>query len=322
MWAYQLAAPQRLERIERPSPSPASLGDNEVLLRTLAGGICGSDIPRFQAKPRPADAAAPVLPGPVGHPLHEIVGEVVATSDDLLPIRSRVVGWASNSTGLAEFTVTDSRRVATVADDVETLDSVLIQPLACVLYALDRVDVVGKDVGVIGLGSIGLLFAHAARTRGARSVVGIDPSERAAVGKQCGVDDVINTSSNEWLKRLEESRRPTLCVEAVGHQTETLNHALHATRTGGSVLYFGIPDEPIYPFDIERLMRANLTLIGGVTRAHRRALESARVYFAQYRELSDLLVTHVFSFHQAQEAFDVAAVPSPDRIKVLIDFSA
>ena len=45
-----------------------------------------------------------------------------------------------------------------------------LQPLACVLYALEQVgDLTGKRVTIIGQGSIGLLFAYVAKAFGRRT---------------------------------------------------------------------------------------------------------------------------------------------------------
>ncbi len=61
MWSYRLVAPYTFERIDIcRSKTPESLGDGQVLLRFLAAGICGSDLPGFRgAKGR--------LPGDTRH---------------------------------------------------------------------------------------------------------------------------------------------------------------------------------------------------------------------------------------------------------------
>src|SRR5215218_10812164 len=59
MWSYRLVAPYTFERTEIPDPSPESLGDGQVLLRFLAAGICGSDLPGFRG-------AKGQLPGDTG----------------------------------------------------------------------------------------------------------------------------------------------------------------------------------------------------------------------------------------------------------------
>ena len=48
MWSYRLVAPYTFERSEVLPRSPESLGDRQVLLRFLAAGICGSDLPGFR----------------------------------------------------------------------------------------------------------------------------------------------------------------------------------------------------------------------------------------------------------------------------------
>ena len=43
-----------------------------------------------------------------------------------------------------------------------------LQPLACVLYAVEQLpDLTGRHVAVIGQGSIGLLFSYVAKALGA-----------------------------------------------------------------------------------------------------------------------------------------------------------
>ena len=59
VWSYRLVAPYTFERVDIPEKTPESLGDRQVLVRFLAAGVCGSDLPGFRgAKGR--------LPGDVG----------------------------------------------------------------------------------------------------------------------------------------------------------------------------------------------------------------------------------------------------------------
>lgn len=48
MWCYRLVAPYTFERVTVPEPAPDRLRDGQVLLKFLAAGICGSDIPGFK----------------------------------------------------------------------------------------------------------------------------------------------------------------------------------------------------------------------------------------------------------------------------------
>jgi threonine dehydrogenase-like Zn-dependent dehydrogenase len=197
--------------------------------------------------------------------------------------------------------------------------AVIVQSLACVLNALERVPVAGKHVAVLGLGPIGLLFAHAVKRAGAARVTGIDPMDRRSVAEAFGLDETVRTTSGNWARQLRPKDRPEVTVEAVGHQVTTLDDALIATATGGTVLYFGIPDDDIYPLNMERLVRGNLALVAGITRNRRRALADGNAYLRDEPGLSEHLITHRFEISSIPAAFAAAALPSANRIKVVLE---
>lgn len=317
MWAQRLVAPSRFEAVEVPRPAADDLADGQVLLRTLAGGICGSDTPKFRGhKGAGIGPDGAFLPGRPGFPLHEVVGEVVASRHGQVTVGSRVVGWATRSDAIAEYVVTGGDEVSGYDGDFTPERAVLIQSLACVLYPIRRLAVAGARVAVLGLGPIGLLFAHALKDSGAEQVVGIDPVDRSDVAGAFGLDRTVRTTSGNWAAAGSDA--PDLVIEAVGHQVSTLQHAIDGVAAGGRILYFGIPDDEIYPLDMERLMRKNLTLIGGVTRQRRQLLAEANEYLKRHPRLYDDLVTDVYPADRVQEAFDRAVTPAADRRKVVV----
>jgi threonine dehydrogenase-like Zn-dependent dehydrogenase len=294
MWAQRLVAPSRFAAADVPPPTARDLMDGQVLLRVLAGGICGSDTPKFRGHKGANIGADGVFePGLPGFPMHEVVGEVVASRHGEVPVGSRVVGWAARSEAIAEYVVTDGGQVGTYDPSLDPETAVLIQSLACVLYPVRQLPVAGAHVTVLGLGPIGLLFAHLLKDAGARSVTGIDPVDRSDVAAVFGLDRTVCTTSGNWAKTVSDASRPDLVVEAVGHQTSTLQHAIDGVAAGGRILYFGIPDDDFYPLDMERLMRKNLTLTGGVTRRRREMLAEADEYLRKNPGLYGDLVTDV-----------------------------
>lgn len=322
MWAYQLVEPGVFERVDVATPSPDALAPGGVLLRTLAGGICGSDIPKFNGQAGAvADEYGHLVPGVPGFPMHEVVGEVLASRHQAIRPGSRVVGWATRSDALAEVVITSGDQVYAFDDSLTATDAVLIQPLACVLDALDRVSVAGNSVGVIGLGPIGLLFAHAAKTAQASHIVGVDPVNRAVVAKFLGVEDVVTAPSRTWARGLAECHRPDIVIEAVGHQVTTLDDAISAAGIGGNILYFGIPDDEYYPLNMERMLRKNLALFAGVTRDRHRALARAHHYLMCHPELNDALISHRFHRDSIQTAYTLAATTTADRLKIVVSLT-
>ena len=55
--SYRIVAPYLFERTSIPDKTPECLADRQVLLRFLAAGVCGSDMPAFRGVrgPLPGD---------------------------------------------------------------------------------------------------------------------------------------------------------------------------------------------------------------------------------------------------------------------------
>ncbi|HEX9835184.1 MAG TPA: zinc-binding dehydrogenase, partial [Mycobacterium sp.] len=231
----------------------------------------------------------------------------------------RVVGWASGFDGLMGLVVADGEGLAPYDPALSAQHAVALQPLACVLYALEQLDgLEDQHVAVIGQGSIGLLFSYAAKALGARHVTGVDPVDRDGIGKEFGVDTIIRATSDRWVSHLEPIDRPDVVIEAVGHQVATLGHAIDAAAPGGTVLYFGVPDDDSYPISMRAMLRKNLTLKSGVTLDRRRVLAAANEFANNHPELLAAYVTHTFGVDEVQAAFDLACRPVPERVKIAI----
>src|SRR5271156_5910541 len=320
MWSYRIIAPYQFERTSIAEKTPDSLADGQVLLRFLAAGVCGSDMPAFRG-------VRGKLPGDDGrsgaekdgYPIHEVVGEVIASRHRQHRPGDRVVGWASAFDGLMERVVTDGNQVAAYDPTLSPGQAVGLQPLACVLYAIEQLpDLNGLHVGVIGQGSIGLLFSCAAKAAGARRVTGVDPIDRAEIATKFGVDTYARATSDRWVSQLAREDRPNVVIEAVGHQVATLSHAIEAAAPGGTVFYFGVPDDDSYPISMRTMLRHNLTLKSGVAVDRPRMLELANKFAAEHPGLLAKYLTHTFGIDDVQAAFELAGHPVPGRGKIAI----
>lgn len=320
MWAYRLIAPYTFERVEIADRTERDLGAGQVLLRFLAAGVCGSDLPPFRGvRGRVAGDDGRSAAEKPGFPIHEVVGEVLASRHPEHRVGDRVVGWASGFDGLMEYVVADGDGLACYDPALSPPHAVALQPLACVLYALEQIGpLTGRHVAVLGQGSIGLLFSYAAKALGAGRVTGVDPLDRSSIGKAFGVDDIVRATSDRWLSHLAPGDRADVVIEAVGHQTATLNHAVEAAAPGGTVFYFGVPDDDAYPINMRAMLRNNLTLKSGVTLERRRVLAAAGDFARAHPDLLDAYVTHTFGVIEVQDAFELACRPVPDRVKIAI----
>ena len=319
MWSYRLVAPYTFERTDLPDKSAECLGESQVLLRFLAAGICGSDIPGFRGTQGrlPGDTGLGVAEMD-GFPIHEIAGEVLASRHPEHKQGDLVVGWASGFDGLMQRVVSHGDGLAPYDSSLSPALAVGLQPLACVLYAIEQLpDLRGRHVAVIGQGSIGLLFSYVAKAFGAVHVTGVDPVDRDGIGEAFGVDTIVRATSDRWVNHLTADR-PDVVIEAVGHQVATLGHAIQAAAFGGTVFYFGVPDDDSYPISMRTVLRNNLTLKSGVTLDRRRVLGRADDFARQHPELLERYITHALSVHDVQSAFELACRPAPERVKIVL----
>ena len=320
MWTYRLVAPYTFERLEVPDKTADDLGDRHVLLRFMAAGVCGSDLPPFRGvRGKIAGDTGLNAAEMMGFPVHEVVGEVLASRHDDHTVGDRIVGWASGFDGLSGLVVADGDGLAPYDPALSAAHAVALQPLACVLYAMEQLSPLkGEHVAVIGQGSIGLLFSYAAKALGAGHVTGVDPVDRDGIGKEFGVDTIVRATSDRWVSHLDAADCPDIVIEAVGHQVATLGHAIEAAAPGGTVLYFGVPDDDSYPISMRAMLRKNLTLKSGVTLDRRRVLDAANRFAQDHPDLLAAYVTHTFGVDEVQSAFDLACRPVPERAKIAI----
>lgn len=315
MWSYRIEGPLTLVRHEIDEPEPDSLQEGQVVLHFVAGGICGSDIPRCR------DGFPGADPQPWGFSLHEIVGDVVASRADI-EVGRRVVGWVVGCFGLGEYVVTNAEELMVVDDDADPVEAIPLQPLACVVYSVAALgDLTGRRVAVVGLGSIGLLFAHALKSAGAAHVTGVDPVDRTDVADVFGIDEVVRWTSRQWAAALPAADRHDVVVEAVGHQVGTLEDAVVAAAPEGRVVAFGNPDEVYYPLNFGAMMDKNLTLRAGRTppSSRRHALELATAYADRHPGFLARYVSDVRPVSEAPEAYLRAARPRPGQLKIVLD---
>jgi len=320
VWSYRIVAPYEFQRTSIPDKTAGDLADRQVLLRFLAAGVCGSDLPGFRgAKGRlPGDDGRSAAEKD-GFPIHEVAGEVLASRHPDHRPGDLVVGWASGFDGLMQYVVSDGDGLAPYDAALTPAQAVGLQPLACVLYACEQLpELTGRHVAIIGQGSIGLLFSYVAKAAGARRVTGIDPVDRENLSGTYGVDDAVRATSDRFVSQLAAGDRADVVIEAVGHQVATLGHAIGAAAPGGTVFYFGVADDDAYPIDMRALLRNNLTLKSGVTLDRRRMLELAGKFAAEHHDLLGTYLTHTFAVDDVQAAFELACRPDPARVKIAI----
>ena len=209
-----------------------------MVVRSLAAGICGSDLHVLADFPRFAELMARVgapSPDPDDDTVfgHEFCAEVVAYGPDttgVLPVGTRVcsvpvlvgptgveqIGYSSVYPGaLAEHLVLQELFLLPVPDSVPTDLAALTEPLAVGEHAvgLSRLQP-GQPCLVVGCGPVGLAVIAALRGRGHGPVLAADFSPtRRRLAEAFGADEVIDPAAGSPHERWGAFGVPTTLVE-------------------------------------------------------------------------------------------------------------
>jgi threonine dehydrogenase-like Zn-dependent dehydrogenase len=171
------------------------------------------------------------------------------------------------------------------------------------------------------------LFCWLLALRGAGAILGIDPCLwRCEIAEKMGATKTFASPSLELIHAIRQCHSgweaPDVCIEAVGHQTETLNDCIELVRPHGSILSFGSPSHPVYPIDYRSFFLKNLHLFAAVLPNWNHYLPAARDLFLHYRSELESLITHRFPIQDATRAFRLYETHPNGVAKVLLDASS
>ncbi|HEY2522235.1 MAG TPA: zinc-binding dehydrogenase [Streptosporangiaceae bacterium] len=306
---------------EVPRPSPA---DGEILVRTSYTSICGSDLHSVYG-------GAPPPSVPAGHPGHESVGEVVESrcpgyepGDSVLTVPHFVAGRC-----MAEYQALPGTACIRLPDSAPLSHLLMAQQLGTVSYALRRhpLDLVGREVAVIGQGSAGAFFTFLLKRAGAARVLVSDKSPaRLAYSRQLGADLAVDASEGDFRSAVLEAtggRGADLVVEAVGSR-ETFPLSLELAANRATVLWFGLPEgTDDYPFSFGEFFRKFLT-------AYAISGTQGEPGFGSFRYAVRLiadgaidvtpLLSHVLPIDEVEKAYQIAHDRTDGALKVSVSF--
>lgn len=272
----------RFEEVKKPE-----IEKNEVLVKVKTTGICGSDHPRVLGE---AAHYYPIILG------HEFAGEIVETGSEVKKLKKgdRVAGapllpchecpaclkgnhaqcdnysfiGSREAGSWAEYVKLPAVNAVKLPENVSFLQGAFFEPTTVGLHALFMMNFQGgRDVAVLGTGTIGLLALQCARVLGARKIFAFDvDEERLEVAGDYGADYCINTGRKEFKDIVEketEGRGFPVILECAGVEfTEKLSLELAANR--GKVMFIGTPSRQITlkPEEFEHINRKELEVRG------------------------------------------------------------
>ncbi|MBM3213649.1 zinc-binding dehydrogenase [Candidatus Poribacteria bacterium] len=318
MKAAQLVAPQQFQIIDVPVPNLAAAGNGAVLIRVERACICGSDMPHFL---RILDR----YPAAIGLSIHECIGTVVESKSSRFKPGDAVLSVPPGQLGLAEYFVGTEASTVHLPPGGFNSEVLMAQPLGTVMWAFRKLgNLIHADTVVLGQGPMGLLIDSVLSNLGAKTVIGIDRiPERLAAAERMRATHVVDATREDPVRRVAEitgGRMADLIVEAVGHQTGTLNLCMPHIKNGGTILAFGVPDDDIYPIHFREFYHRNLRLIGSVSPEPLRDYPLAIDMIVQGRIDVSPLLTHEIPFDDVQYGFELFTQRKDGAIKVILRY--
>lgn len=312
---------------------------NDLIIRIIACGVCGSDIRMFFKGPTPR-YKLPIVLG------HEISGEIVEIGpkvtgysvgdfvtiapiipcmhckaclrgDDHLCESGEVIGCTVNG-GFAELMYIPEKMVVAggvvkMPKGVDAVELTLAETLACCLHGIGLIPFsIGHRVLIIGDGPIGLSFLQLVKMMGASFVATSGRrSSRKKLAEKLGANIAIDAKTMDLSKAIDQ---PVDLVIIANSDTETIKEAFQLTRPGGDILLFsGYPYGTRIEVDPNIIHYHELQIHGSIDATIRDFAKSVEL-FPQLRMRE--LINESFPLEGITEAFNYAK--SGEVVKVVV----
>jgi len=328
---------------------PRSLKSNEVLLRILSVGICGSDLLIFSGRPDQINQKYPIILG------HEFTAEIKEIGSpgildgnfQILNEKTRVAVDPNiscnicefclhgnpnlciypNKTGLningalSEFLIVDSRMCYPLHNSINNDVGTLVEPLSVAMHNVQLGNVsVGKNIAILGAGPIGLLLLLVCKMAGADKIYITDSLEwRLKIAKNFGAEtiNILNADPVKAIKSFTNNRGVDVVFE-VAWVDETTQQAIEIAIPGGKIVLVGIPKKEDTLNICHSMARGKgLTLLFS---------KRTKYYFSNAmriieKNLIDFqsIISHKFPLNETQKAFELNSKYAEGVIKTIIN---
>ena len=320
-------------------PDPELPGADGAIVKVESAAICGSDLHFLEGH---YPLFEPVALG------HEAIGTIVETGSQVVgfsvgdrvlvssvagcgrcagcatrdPIRcvhgpqifgSGVLGGAQSE--LLAVPAADFQLLA-LPDGISTEQALLLTDnLATGWAAAKRADIpLGGSVAIVGLGAVGMCALRSALTLGAATVYAVDPVQARRDRAQAAGAVPVAPPGAQSIREATGGLGVDAVIDAVGTDT-SINDALDAVRTGGTVSIVGVHDLQPYPLPALACLIRSLTI--RLTTAPVQQTWPELVPLLQSGRLNtDGIFTTTMPLDDASAGYDAAMSRAGDHLKV------
>ena len=327
-------------------PDPVLENPNDVRIRLLVLGICGSDVHYYTLGRIGSQIVK--YPFTVGH---ECAGEVIdtgssvtrVTKGDIVAVepamwcgncdqclsgrhhtcrKLKFLGCPGQAEGsLSEYIVMPENSCYPLPGTLTPDHGAISEPLAIGIYAAKKAgEIKGKKIGILGFGPIGMSVMLAAKNMEAGEIYITDKIDRrlsiADAEKAAMTANPLKGNITEKIKQ-KEPLGLDIVFECCGQQ-EAVDQAIDILKPGGRLIIAGIPEFKKWTLSVDDTRRREISIqfirrqIGCVEDALK-MMNSGKINVSN-------MVTHRFPFKNAKVAFDLVAGYHDGVMKAMIDF--
>lgn len=353
MRAVRFHAAKDIRVEDVPSPT-AKLAENEVLVRPIVTGICGTDLHEYLAGPivtpeTPHVYTKATNPQILGHEFAAVVEDtgagvshvkpgsrvsiqpLISPRDDYygrrglyhLSEKMGCVGLSWAWGGMAEQAVVLDYNVFPVPDEVSDAQAAMIEPAAVALYGVDRGGVTaGSSVLVSGAGPIGALTILAAKAAGASQLFVSEPNpNRRRIARELAPDAVLIDPGKDDLETIirdltEEGVGVDVALECVGLEA-SLNACAKAVRRQGRVVQVGLHMKPA---SVDAMLWALKDITIEATWCYPTQIwpRIARMIAAGSFPIEKIITAEIDAADVVPKGFDALLDPGGENLKILV----
>ena len=331
-----------IKEVEIPEPTA-----NEVLIKTKAVGICGSDVHYYvEGRIGSYIVTEPLILG------HETAGVVARVGSNVTHLKEgdRVAlepGVPCGCTdfvkkGLynlcpsikffatppvhgtfAEYFTHDANFAFKLPDNLSFEEGAMCEPLSVGIHATRQGNVgLGSRVLITGAGPIGLVNLLCSKAAGAGIIAVVETHKnRGQMAKQCGATHIIETFDSEKIQ--EEAMKITdgagfdVVIECSG-AGPAAQTAVKILKPGGTLVFVGLFSQSEVAMDLNAITQKELTY-KGVFR-YRNTYPTAIDLMASGRIDVKPLITKRFHWEKVKDAMDCAHKEASSQIKVMTEW--
>src|ERR1700722_680467 len=318
------------------------IGINDVLIRVLKTGICGTDLHIYEwDKWAQSTILVPLVIG------HEFVGEVSEIGSNVADLQpgdivsgeghvvcgrcrnclagrrhlcAHSMGVGVNRPGaFAEYIVLPMSNIWRHSGKVNLETAAIFDPFGNAVHTALSFPVLGEDVLITGAGPIGIMAAAVVRKAGARYVVITDVNpRRLQLAEKIGVTLAVNpgeVSLAEVQKKLGMNEGFDVGLEMSGN-VNAFREMLANMSHGAKIAMLGIPSSEM-AIDWKKLIFSMLTIKGIYGREMYETWYKMTVMLDSGLDIRPV-ITHRFAWHEYEKGF--AAMSTGDSGKVILDW--